>query len=421
MPKTYDEVDALREGPLTKLFNTKTLSTFALTILVVVAVLLSPLIFETNDSGYIKVLQKPVTGAMKVFSTPGMFVQGFGDVYTYKASDILYFSKHENEGRSSDESIEVRFNDGATAKVTGNIRVDLPADPEKILEIHKRFRSYDSLIKDTVRQNLAEATILTAALMTAEDSYTTKRAEFAQMVDDQLRNGIYMTESETRTIKDPKTGETVNKAFVVIQKDDKGNLERKSSVLAQYGIKVSQAIIKEIDYEKTVADQIAAKQAALMQVVSAKANAEKAIQDRLTAEEVGRKNVAVAKYEQEVDKERAVVQATRDLEVAKLNRQAAEQNKAKLIAEGEGEGAKRRAIMVADGALEKRLDAQVKINQAWADAYAKNPNPTPQIVMGGDGKTGSNSATQMMEFMMLQSAKSLQQSLPSRTAAKSDE
>jgi hypothetical protein len=146
-----------------------------------------------------------------------------------------------------------------------------------------------------------------------------------------------------------------------------------------------------------------------MQVVSAKANAEKAIQDRLTAEEVGRKNVAVAKYDQEVKKATAVTQAEQLLDVARLNRSTEEQNKAANIAKGEGEGEYRRKVMQADGALQQKLDAYVKTQQAWAEAFANSKNPVvPGVVMGGgNGGNGNNAALNLMEVMGVKAAKDL--------------
>jgi hypothetical protein len=408
MPLGKDEIDVLRGTSLNKLFNNKSLSTAAFFVALLVLVILSPKIFETNDAGYYKILQRPVIGTMKAFTSPGMFIQGFGDVFIYKASDIIYFSKHDNEGRNSDDSIEVRFNDGATAKVTGNVRIDLPLNSDSLIDIHKHFRSYDSLIKDTIKQVVAESTILTASLMTAEESCTTKRAQFSQLASDQLINGIYLTEAEQVAVKDPKTGEQVIKQVVRIKRDGKGLAERKESVLAKYSIKVGQFVVKDIDYEPTVAEQIKLKQQSIMQVVSAKANAEKAIQDRLTAEEVGRKNVAVAKYEQEVEKAKAVTSAEKELEVAKLQKLAAEQNKIAMILKAEGEGEYRRKLMVADGALDKKLATYEKVQGMWADAFAKHAHRlTPDIIMGGAANVASNAATQMMEFMGIKAAKDL--------------
>jgi hypothetical protein len=423
-PTPRDVAGELRGSGLTSIFNPKSLSLFGFTVVGLALLLLSPAIVETNNSGYSKILQKPVTGTVKAFTLPGMFIQGFGDVYTYRVSDIIYFSKHEGEGRSSesDDSIEVRFNDGATAKVTGNVRVDLPSDPEKIVDIHKHFRSYDALIKDTVKQVVAEATILTASLMTAEESYTTKRAEFSQLAYDQLLNGIYLTEAEQVTVKDTKTGEQVTKQVVRIQRDAKGVAERKESVLARYGIKVGQFVIKEIDYENTVAGQIQSKQQALMQVVSAKANAEKAIQDRLTAEEVGRKNVAVAKYEQEVKKQTAITEAEQRLEVARLGRATEEQNKLANIARGEGEGEMRRKIMVADGSLDKKLATYEKVMLGFADALSKTTQPLVPAVISGNSTGGShqNAALGLLEVMGTKAAHDLALDMKARSKASAE-
>ncbi len=388
--------------------NKKTLSYFGFAILAIIGLFAAHSIVGENNFGFYAVKQAAGTGTMTVYTKSGIFPRFFGDVTYYKASDILYFSKHEAEGKAQDDSIEVRFNDGATAKVTGNVRIDLPADSDKLLEIHKRFRSYDAFIKDTVRQVVGEATILTAALMTAEESYTTKRAEFSQLVDDQIRNGVYLTEAESVTVKDAKTGESVIKNIVTIQRDAKGIPMRKESPFANYGVRVTQAIVKEIDYQDTVSKQIEQKQQALMQVVSAKANAEKAIQDRLTAEEVGRKNVAVAKYEQEVSKQKAVTEAEQKLAVAKLNREAEEQNKLANIAIGEGEGEKRRKMMLADGALEQKLKAYVEVQTAWATAFENAKNPVvPQTVFGGGTAGGNNAATTLMELLTVKTAKDL--------------
>ena len=408
-PTKKEFVAEVEENPIGAVINKQKLGLIGVGLALFVGLLMLHSLVGTNNAGFIAVRQAAGTGKLTAYTTAGMYPRMFGDVTVYKQSDIIYFSKHDTEGGSKDDSVEVRFNDGATAQVTGNVRIDLPADPEKILAIHKVFRSYDSLVKDTVRQVIGESTILTAALMTTEESYTTKRAEFSQMVDDQIRNGVYLTEAKSIEVKDKASGETVIKNVVSIQRDENGLPLRKESPFAKYGIRVSQAIVKEIDYAPEVVKQIESKQQALQQVVSAKANAEKAIQDRLTAEEVGRKNVAVAKYEQEVKKATAVTQAEQSFEVSKLNRSTEEQNKAANIAKGEGEGEYRRKVMQADGALQQKLDAYVKTQQAWAEAFANSKNPVvPGVVMGGgNGGNGNNAALNLMEVMGVKAAKDL--------------
>lgn len=411
MPMPSREVveEELRQSPLRKFFTPQALAIGLLAVVLLVILPLSGLIFETNTAGSYSIKQAAISGKMTAFTSPGMFFQGFGDVFKYRTSDIIYFSKHDSEGNKDDDSISVRFNDGATAKITGNVRIELPTDPDKLIEIHKKFRSYDSLVKDTIKQVVSESVILTAALMSAEESYTTKRAEFSQMADDQVRNGIYLTESEIIQTKDAKTGETTYKQIVNIQKNEDKQPMRKDPVLTKYGVRITQFVVKDIDYQDEVHQTINAKQGSLMKTVAAKAEAEKAVQDRLTAEEVGKKNVAVARYEQEVEKTKAITAAEKELEVAKLNRSAAEQYKQTQILKAEGDAEYRRKIMVADGALEKKLQAYVETQKLWASALAGMQHPAvPSIIMGGNqGSNGSNAAVNMMELMSLKAAKDL--------------
>jgi hypothetical protein len=401
MPTPSAVREELRASGLLSFINPRTLSVLALGVVFVASLFLSPLIFETNNAGFLSVRQAAGSGTLTAYSEPGMFLQGFGEVTKYKQSDTLHFEDGDLG------SVDVRFTDGAKAKVAVNVRFDLPGDPKKILDIHQKFRSYNALVTETIRQVVSESVLLTAALMSAEESYTTKRAEFSQIADDQVRNGVYITEAETIETTDTKTKEISRRQIVSIQKDAKGQPERKHAVLDQYGIRVTQFVIKDIDYDDKVDTMIQAKQEAMQQTVSAKANAERAVQDRITAEEVGRKNVAVAKYEQEVEKQRAVTTAEKELDVARLRRQAAELEKQALIAKGEGEGEYKRRIMAADGALEKKLATYERVNALWAEALAKtNATLVPTVSTGGSGP-GGNALNNMMELLSIKASRDL--------------
>ena len=56
-----------------------------------------------------------------------------------------------------------------------------------------------------------------------------------------------------------------------------------------------------------------------MAIITAKANAERARQDAITAEEQGKAAVMKAKYEKEVEKERAIVDAQKMKQVAVIS------------------------------------------------------------------------------------------------------
>jgi hypothetical protein len=91
-----------------------------------------------------------------------------------------------------------------------------------------------------------------------------------------------------------------------------------------------------------------------------------------------------------------------------LDAQTAGEVKRKLVLEGEGEAAKKRLIMEADGALDKKLEAYVAVNKGYADAI-KSAAPgawTPQVSMGGNAN-GANNATQLVELMTAKAATEL--------------
>lgn len=350
-----------------------------------------------TSSGWYTINQTFYFGDLITYMEPGMFWRLWGIPTKYKYSDIIYFSKHSEEGSKRDESIFVRFNDGGTANVTVNVRYILSRAPEDAIRVHRHFRSHENLINTCLRPLVEESVILSAAMMSSEESYTTKRSLFSQLARDQIVNGVYLTEQkETKTV-DPVTGEETT-SFEVVIKKDKNNLPlRKEDPLKHYGIQMSQFVIKEIDYEKAVVAQIQVKREALMATIKAKAEAKKAVEQRKTAEEEGMKNVSVSKYSALEEKERAIVDAKRQLEVAvkeaeklrdvaKLKAQQAEKEleAATLRATAEYEVARKR--LAADGAVKLRGEYYLKIVEAWTNAFqSAKQNLVPEI--GGDPNT----------------------------------
>ena len=87
---------------------------------------------------------------------------------------------------------------------------------------------------------------------------------------------------------------------------------------------------------------------------------------------------------------------------------------------GEGEAARKRLVMEADGQLDKKLEAYVKVQGFFANAI-QNAQPgawSPSVVMGGNGQgnAGSN-ATNLVDLMTAKSAKELGIDLGVRSGA----
>jgi len=396
-----------------------------LVIILAVAGIFSKYLVETNIAGYIKIRQMPVTGTLDIYSDPGMFGQWFGMVTEYKQAGTYSFTDEATQKQGEDSAIspavEVRFNDGGMARLSGNARFELPLDPTAMTRIHNKFRSYDHITQSLVKPAIAEALILTASLMSAEESYSGRRAEFSQLAWDQVLNGVYITESEERETVDEITGEKKNKRIVHIKYDDEGKPVRKENSLATFDIRISQFFLdKDFGYEQGVLQQISNQRDAMMKTVAAKAEAEKSQQDRLTAEAQGQANVMTAKYEAEVEKERAVVEArkrkevaeteaTQRLEVAKLDRTAAEEYKQMQILKAEGDSEYKRRVMQADGALAQKLDAWIDVNKRYAQAIENyKGNWVPNLVMGGGaGSTGTMGSQDLINLLTAKTAQEL--------------
>lgn len=374
-------------------------------------------IVETNQAGFVKVLQVPGTGTMEVYSSPGMFWQRFGSVTEYKVAGTYRFSPDEEPGDSSfSPPIEVQFSDAGIAKISGNARFDLPTSDEAMLKIHNKFRSYDNLTQSLIVPSVSEALILTASLMSSEDSYSGRRAEFGQLAWDQVLNGVYLTDFEMVEAKDETTGEKTTKRIVKIRLDAKGQPQRKPNPLKEYGITVSQFLLdKRPDYEEGVLAQIKTQRDAMMKTVTARADATKAEQDRITAEAQGKAEVMTAQYKAEVEKTTAVVNAQREkavaetkaqqqLEVAKLEKEAAEQTKQKDILLGQGEAERKRLVLAADGALAQKLATYERVQAQWAAAYKERKVPTT-VFGGGAGGVGSD--TDIRNFIDVQTMKAV--------------
>jgi len=144
-----------------------------------------------------------------------------------------------------------------------------------------------------------------------------------------------------------------------------------------------------------------------MQVQTAIARAKEAEQKAITVAKEGEATAMKAKWEQETIKAKEVTLAQQKLAVAELAAKEAEQYKRAEILKGEGEGARKKLVMEADGALAIKVDAYKYSVEKFAEAMAKyQGNWVPQIVTGGSGQT-TNGATQMMEFLSLKAAKDL--------------
>jgi len=398
--------------------KSKIIGIVLMVIILLVGLIGGSSLVETVDKGEYQVKQAAITGTMSAKMTPGMWAQMFGDIESWPKAETFFFT-HGNDAAGDvdrDTSMEVRFNDGSICNISGTLRIIMPTSEDLAISMvtERGHKTYGDVREKLIQPHVRNVLRSTANLMSAKESYASKRPQYISWARDQIQNGVYQTKSEVRPVKDLVSGEIVNKEFQVIKKVEGKPLYQKNPIEGT-GILVKNFEVKQFRYDPKVQKQIATQQEALMAVQTAKAKAEEAEQDKLTIVAQGKAKVAKAKYEKEQEKVKAVVDAQKDKEVAELDaardkevaviagtkrkevaaldRDAAKLTKQKDIFLGQGQAEKKRLVLAADGALQQKLATIERINSVWAEAYTHRK--VPAVMMGGaGGKSGGEYGNQ---------------------------
>jgi hypothetical protein len=388
----------------------------------VVIILLTGLIgmgkfWEINDTDSILVVQAPFSGEISTYFDAGTKWQGWGKVTHYKKSSLLNFNAKDGA-----IPIKVRFADGGHGDVSGSCRFDLPLKKQEMIDIHQTFGSQVAVEKQLVRTTTERSMYMTGPLMTSAESFNVRRPDLINLFEDQAKHGVFQTVQSSREVDDPVTGQKKWLAVVDMRKDEHGNvLRQEESPLVRFGVNMYNIAIVDINYEKVVEDQISQQQQATIAVQIAIANTKRAEQDNLTFAKQGEAEATKAKWAQEVIKATAVTraeqekmvattQANQRLQVASLDKQAAEQTKQQQILLGEGESTRAKLVMQANGALEQKLQTYLKVAEVNAVAIGSYRGAlVPSVIMGaGANNSGaSGSVVDLISMLNARAAKDL--------------
>jgi len=368
-------------------------------------------IVETNNEGYFQVKQAALSGDMSVRLSPGLYFQNFGTIWTYKRVATVGFGEQKGEGSADIPAIPVIFNDGSKANISGLVRVRLPDNQDDIFSLKREFSGgFDHFIIAGIVPIVRNAVKLAANLRSAQDAYTTL-ALFQQAVEDQLRNGTYLTESKVIEIE-RATGDVEERQVTSILRYPKDSQEvtedgtplanrpmRIADRFKDLGCEVNECVISIPDFDDLVENMIAKRKEETMKTELSKQAAIRAQQDALTAVEQGKSNVAEAKYLEEVELIKATTVARKEYEVAQFNAKKASEEKKKkiLVAQGIQE-----ELRIADGlsAREKyEIDANVRRDIGVAEHMSKWVGPQIVTTGGGDGKGGGVENALMIQMM----------------------
>jgi hypothetical protein len=373
-------------------------------------------------------VRQSVTGNVKMIDGPGWYMQNFATVWTWPRSIQAEYS------RDRKSSVRGTFNDGGTAEISTLIRFQTPVTEELRRKAHRDFAGQPDNMSEAVRAHLINVIKASAPLMSASEHQSARKAEFTQIVDAQLRNGLYKMRKVERELKD-RTDENGEPILVfateIITDDDGMPIIAQISPLQEYGIQVLQFSVTETQYDENTRRQFEAKKQSYLKAEQSKAEREQEVQQRLMVEEKGLREKAEITAQANVEKAQATIAALKEkevaeteasklLEVARLNKETAETKAAqqlevaKLEAQAAEENA--RAILVLAEAEEKRIlkagaitEEQEILAKIWADrdvrvAEKLSQIEVPNVIMSGGQGGNTSTMENLINLKLLEGA-----------------
>jgi hypothetical protein len=164
----------------------------------------------------------------------------------------------------ADKAREWEFNDAVKGRIATSIVIGINiSDDEQFLSVADRNKSEKNLIRSRIIPNIDQSIKNTCKLMAAQDYISGQAADFDRFFQDQLENGMYVLEEytideEPEIIGDSTTVRTVSnrqqnrqKRYRIKKDKDGNNIRVDGNSLKSYGLTVIQAVVNEIDWEKT--------------------------------------------------------------------------------------------------------------------------------------------------------------------------
>jgi hypothetical protein len=364
-----------------------------------------------------------IRGKITVREEAGWYLKWFATVWTYPRYVDKTWNDIPFEGDRKEESIRTTFNDGGTAQISTFVRYETPQVETERVAFHRAFSGNIDSATAAVKSHLINCLKATGPLMSASENQSARKAEFTQLIWEQLKDGLYQMKRVTVETPVDQSAADIASGMVALKEskittelltDASGKpLLAQESPLKMYAIKIQQFSVTETEYDEETLEQFAAKKQSYLAAEQSKADREKEKQERLNVIEKGLREVATAQATANVVKEKAVVEAQQKAEVAEQAKIEAE-TKASMtlavakIAKEEAQvkldtaeldaqaievlaQAERKKIELA-GALteleQAQIDAQVKMASDVANGLSKIQ--VPAIIMGSSGIDGKS-------------------------------
>lgn len=332
----------------------------AIAALVLICILIATV--SVNDGQNWVYLQYP-NGTVRIIDEPGCYLKLFGKNWVYPRYMEFRYNDDPSDGDKAKESTGVTYNDGGEADISTFIRLRTPILKDDRVSFHQQFGGRLGNVKASVKSFMADCLKSTAPLMSSSENQSARKAEFRQIVANQIARGTYKMKKEKTVVKDTTdlTGKeiTIFKTEIVRDRDGNPLIEEISPIISKYKMAVEQFSVTGTEYDPETRKQFALKKKVFLEIEQAKADREKQVQDRLMIIEQGLRNKAEATAKANVVKEKAVIEAKQKAEVALQTKIEAETRAAQLLSVAEI--IKKEKLMIASMGLEV---AQIKAKEA---------------------------------------------------------
>jgi hypothetical protein len=163
----------------------------------------------------------------------------------------------------ADRAREWEFNDAVKGRIATSIVIGIDiSNDEQFLSVADRNKSEKNLIKSRIIPNIDQSIKNTCKLMAAQDYISGQAADFDRFFQDQLENGMYVLEEysvvdnpeiigDSTTVRTVVNNKSRQKRYRVKIDKDGNNVRVNGNSLKSYGLIVIQAVVNEIDWEKT--------------------------------------------------------------------------------------------------------------------------------------------------------------------------
>lgn len=380
--------------------------------------------FGYNEAGQRHFVQT-WTGSKKTVTSGGPFWYGNGLKEPYFNALRSFYTP--TDGTSCDyenkDGFLVQYGDGGKGSICAQLDTSLPFG-DTFVALHEKYRSEIGIRKKLLDPNFRGLFTTTAELFTSTEAYETKRSQIAAALQDQLKNGAYVTTTKERDIvvgvDDTGTDITQVKSFSVIKLDENNKPMHQVNKFAAWDMTDIQVTVTGYDFEPKTMTQISNRRDATNRGETAQAEAKAAYWAGKKAEAEGETNRITAQARAEVNNATFIAAAKRDAELALIEAtkvkdraiemtlaavQATKQKKQEALQATEQAKviitlAKANAYKIdaeqSAGELFKRIDAEVTKNKDLADAISKMNVPTQMTVLGGGSNKGKTAPMDML-------------------------